>query len=129
MEPCKSEECGWRVELKSVKNAVISKVDEYRRETKEAIQKVDERHEKARLELERKVTGELTRGSDRFTKITEDLGDIKGALKVKADKSKVADDIREVSDNNQKMNDKITYLIIGMLSSGFIALILRILTK
>ena len=130
MRPCdKQGECNWKDELNRVERNISSKVAAYHTETKQSIAAVDARHEKARLALENKIGEELSNGTSRFIQIAGDIGDIKGALGLKADKTAIAQDFKEMKASGQAKLDRITWLIIGMLSSGFISLAIHLITK
>jgi len=155
---CINKQCELKKEIQAIRESseefqrsVSKSLEAFQSEVKQSVKELDARHTTARHHLETELRSEIQRGLmttnakvDVFVKetnghlldISSDLGEIKGALGLKAEKDETGKlrtsvmdrielarkdavkEVEKVKEQTRKANNKVLYLIITLLSSG-----------
>lgn len=165
MDDCILEKCEVRVQVEEIakgvirfQNATSESIKEFKVEVREAIKDVDRKTTKRIDRLEDETRSEVQRlqltsdarldkyvseSTKQFLHIESSLGEIKGALGLKADgkdlndvtqriqttRNSVMKNVNSQIASEQKSRNKLLYTIIGLLSSGVLFLLGFILEK
>lgn len=144
---CNSQNCELKKEIAEIRRSsdefqekVATSVERFQVEIRQSINSLDARHKKARDALETELRSEISSGlmsannkldafventNSHLISISGDLGEIKGALGLKTEKTEtntlqtdVYNKIESVKIEAIKANSKVLYVIISLLSSG-----------
>lgn len=165
----KDENCDLREEIRAISREVkefrrntLDDINSFKREIRGSLENIDSRYNRMYDHLESELRGEMIRSQEalsakvdtymmdqnnRSLTIVKDLGEIKTALGLKADRNetshlessimkkfeieseKAAKERMEIERNANKLGYKLLYLLIGTVSTAFISLLLQYLSK
>jgi len=108
MDELCGDKCEWKRELGALKGELVETLNDTVNGVKEEIRSVDKR-----------LTNEQSKTTGRFLSIADDLGQIKGALKVKT----------EINQRKQRISEKMIFLLLGAFASGIVALAVHLIIK
>lgn len=132
---CNNEKCELKKEIQSINDnaekfqrRTIREINDFKKEVVSSIKDIDTRHNVARERVAVELRGEFQRGlmaanaktddvikttNDHLIAISADLGEIKGALGLKAENDNLS-----VDNKIGKLNNKILYIVITILTSA-----------
>lgn len=165
----RDENCDLREEIQVISREVrefrkitLDDINSFKKEIRGSLENIDNRYNRMYDHLETELRGEMIRSQEalstkvdaymmdqnnRSLTIVKDLGDIKTALGLKADRDetshlqssimkrfeieseKAAKERIEIERNANKIGYKLLYLLIGTVSTAFISLLLQYLTN